>query len=100
MDFFFRTATKKRPGTVDGRNPAPVEVGSLSHYLQVFLHPRWLFGIPSINSIKNYSRFVNICEDFTGKFNLGYEFRGFSLTQESVFSKFCLNGMVVSSMRP
>ena len=27
--------------TVDGRNPAPVEVGSLSHYLQVFLHPRW-----------------------------------------------------------
>ena len=33
--------------TVDGstRNPArkPVEVGSLSHYLQVFfIHPRWL----------------------------------------------------------
>ena len=27
--------------TVDGRNPAAVEVGSLSHYLQVFLHPRW-----------------------------------------------------------
>ena len=37
--------------TVDGKNPAPVEVGSLSHYLQGFIHPRWLFGISSINSI-------------------------------------------------
>ncbi len=27
--------------TVDGRNPAPVEVGSFSHYLQGFIHPRW-----------------------------------------------------------
>ena len=26
--------------TVDGRNPAPVEVSSLSHYLQGFIHPR------------------------------------------------------------
>ena len=25
----------------DGRNPAPVEVGSLSHYLQRFIHPTW-----------------------------------------------------------
>ena len=25
--------------TVDGWNPAPVEVGSLSHYLQGFIHP-------------------------------------------------------------
>ena len=35
------------------RNPAvaPVEVGSLSHYLQGFLHSRWLFGISAINSI-------------------------------------------------
>ena len=24
---------------------SPVEVGSLSHYLQGFIHPRWLFGI-------------------------------------------------------
>ena len=33
--------------TVDGRNPAPVEVGSLSslsHYLQGFIHTRWLAG--------------------------------------------------------
>ena len=37
--------------TVDGRNPAPVEVGSLSYYLQGFIHARWLFGISSINSM-------------------------------------------------
>ena len=39
--------------TVDGWNPvnSPVEVGSLSHYLQGFIHPRWLFGISSINSM-------------------------------------------------
>ena len=36
---------------VDGKNPAPVEVGSLSHHLQGFIHPRWLFGISSINSM-------------------------------------------------
>ncbi len=28
----------------------PVEVGSLSHYLRGFIHPRWLFWISSINS--------------------------------------------------
>ena len=34
--------------TVDGRNPAPVQVGSLSHYLQGSIHPRWLAGfLPS-----------------------------------------------------
>ena len=27
--------------TVDGTNPAPVQVGSLSHYSQGFIHPRW-----------------------------------------------------------
>ena len=26
-------------------------IGSLSHYLQDFIHVRWLFGISSINSI-------------------------------------------------
>ena len=34
---------------VDGGNPAPVEVGSLSHYLQGFIHPRWC-RISAINS--------------------------------------------------
>ena len=32
---------------------SPVEVGTLSHYLQGFVHPRWLFGISSINSMIN-----------------------------------------------
>jgi len=35
---------------VDGRNPAPVEVGSLSHYLQGFMYTR----IFSMNSSTNY----------------------------------------------
>ena len=35
-------------GTINGRNPAPVEVGSISHYLQGFVHPRW-YKISSIN---------------------------------------------------
>ena len=30
--------------TVDGWNHATLEVGSLSHYLQGFIHSRWLFG--------------------------------------------------------
>ena len=41
---------KKEGGTVDGWNPAPVEVGSLSHYLQGFIHPRWC-KISAINNI-------------------------------------------------
>ena len=45
--------TKNENYTVDGRNPAPVEVGSLSHYLQGFIHPRWC-RISSINSITEH----------------------------------------------
>ena len=41
--------------------PSPAEVGSLSHYLQGFIHPSWLFGIfffivalpPIIMEVKN-----------------------------------------------
>ena len=33
----------------DGRNPEPVEVGSLSHYLRGLIHPRWC-RISAINS--------------------------------------------------
>ena len=29
-------------------------IGSLSHYLQDFVHPRWLFVISSINNIKGH----------------------------------------------
>ena len=41
--------------TVDGSEllRSPVEVGSLSHYLQGFIYPRWLFGTSSINSISS-----------------------------------------------
>ena len=41
----------RRGPRVDGRNPAPVEVGSLSHYLftRGFIHPRC--RISSINSM-------------------------------------------------
>ena len=52
-EFLKSTLTRKYQGvnnTVDGRNPAPVQVGSLSHYLQGFLHPRWC-RISSINSM-------------------------------------------------
>ena len=42
--------------TVDGWNPAPVEVGSLSHYLQGLMHPRWC-RISAINSISPTDRF-------------------------------------------
>ena len=31
-------------------------IGSLSDYLQGFIHPRWLFGISSINSRTSISR--------------------------------------------
>ena len=40
---------KTSEATVDGRNPAPVEVGSLPHYLQCFIHPWWC-RISCINS--------------------------------------------------
>ena len=39
--------------TVDGRNPANQLIGSLSHYLQDFIHPRWC-RISSINSINTW----------------------------------------------
>ena len=34
-----------------GRNPAPVEVGSISHYDGFDDHPRWLFGISEPSSV-------------------------------------------------
>ena len=43
--------------TVGGRNPEPVEVGSLSHSLQGFWHPRWLFGISEPSTIHTSNGF-------------------------------------------
>ena len=37
--------------TVDGRNAAPVEVGSLSHYSTRFIYPRWLLGISEPSTV-------------------------------------------------
>ena len=45
--FYYRctkTLVKLQKHIVDGRSPASVEVGSLSHHLQGFLHPRWWAG--------------------------------------------------------
>ena len=33
-------------------------VGRLSHYLRGFIHPRWLFGISSMNSIVGCYHYV------------------------------------------
>ena len=38
-----------------------------SHYLRGFIHPRWLFGISSINSMEKYS-----LRELTSVFNLLY----------------------------
>ena len=47
-----------RGATLDGRNPANQLIGSLSHYLQGFIHVRWC-RISSINSsyLNIYTRF-------------------------------------------
>ena len=39
-----------------GKNASPIDgmglvTGNIIHYLQGFIHPRWLFGISSINSM-------------------------------------------------
>ena len=41
---------------------SPVEVGSLSYYLQGFIHFRWLFGISAINSMF----YISVCVHFFG----------------------------------
>ena len=54
-----RDLTRTPQGKRKGRNPIPpVEVGSLSHYLQGFIYPRWLFGISAINNTTNQSFFL------------------------------------------
>ena len=48
-------------GAVDGRNPSSVEVGSLSHYLQGFIHARWL-----ALGLLNHQQYVQD-KEFSGK---------------------------------
>ena len=52
---------------VVGRNPAPVEVGSLSPYLPGSVHPRWC-RISSINSPTDQQPWEN--KFFSFKFNI------------------------------
>ena len=40
-------ALKETYKTVDGKNPAPAEVGSLSHDLQGFFTSKWYFSSPT-----------------------------------------------------
>ena len=40
----FEVAKKGEDPTVDERNPAKQLIWLISHYLQLFLHPRWLAG--------------------------------------------------------
>ena len=55
--------------TVDGRNPvkSPIEVGSLCHYLQGFIHPKrgCLGFIPSTGSFRGLLCFLGVCVCFT-----------------------------------
>ena len=51
--WYFGSSPPKQDATVDGKNPAPIEISSLSHYLQGFMHPRWC-KIFSINSIPGH----------------------------------------------
>ena len=62
--------------TVDGSEIrlSPVEVGSLSHHLQGFIHPRWLAGfLPSIlwytKESPTFSGFKNSASDTTSNSN-------------------------------
>ena len=53
--------------TVDGRNPAPVEVGSLSHYLQGFYTSKlWLFGISEPSTVPSVQKLLASAAHFAG----------------------------------
>ena len=44
--------------TVDGRNPAPVEVVDIPVFIGFFIHPRWLFGISEPSTVLQF--FLNL----------------------------------------
>ena len=41
--------------TVDGRNPALIDMVNIPLFTGYYTNPRWLFGISSINSMVNIS---------------------------------------------
>ena len=76
-------SSKGKHQTVDGSESrrSPVDVGSLSHSLQGFVHPR-LFGISSINSI------FSMVVDFQRIYQYGntQQFRRMSVMRDVIFS--------------
>ena len=60
-------------GTVDGRNLAPVEVGSLSHYFQGFIHPGGAGFLPSTVGTKKMVFPYRICLCHPGIIFYNYE---------------------------
>ena len=64
IQFLYEKIIELRKVTVDGSEirRSPVEVGNLSHYFPgFFYHPRWLFGISSINSRTGQGFNVSSC---------------------------------------
>ena len=60
-------AISKYCDTVDGKNPSKKKVGSLSHYLQGSIHPRWC-KISAINSMSIFFSFMLCDSYFLSKF--------------------------------
>ena len=60
-------------GTVDGSEirRSPVEVLSLSHYLQGFKHPRWLFGISEPSTVVSFAQIPSFPAERVLKLSLG-----------------------------
>ena len=64
--------------TVDGRNPAPVEVGRLSHYLQGSFHPWWLAGFLNHqqyvqNELSSWGIFIKTKHEMKLWLKIGFE---------------------------
>ena len=54
--------------TVDGGNPANQLIGSLSHYLQGFVPPRWLSGISEPSTVVNCYADLKVSPDLSNQF--------------------------------
>ena len=54
--------------TVDGGNPANQLIGSLSHYLQGFIPPRWLSGISEPSTVVNCYADLKVSPDLSNQF--------------------------------
>ena len=74
---------------VDGRNPALVEVGNLSQYLQGFIDPRWLAGfLPSTVPTQTYHFLCGIFLTPSRLLPSSIEFSCFIFSQSVLFLLF------------